>query len=568
LQEGIVKSPQRRYLVVATALSLFAGYVARSGNAAITTGGDLSAAVGVPYNGTDNPWSTDSLIVGNSAPGSMTIDAGYVVQNNAHGIIAYGSTASTSSVVVTGAGSSWTNSDFLNVGPSGTATLNITNGGTVSSKGGFVGGGNSAVTIGGGVGTSLWTTNKSPIHVGVAGIGKLDITGSGRVTSTGGYIGLNPGSSGAVTVDGAAGPAVWMSSSSIAVGGYGTGTLNVTSGGTVASVGGYIGEYDGSKGTVNVGGGIGLSSWTTGYLFVGNVGNGSLNIMGGGSVASSVAEIRYDSTVTVGGGAGPSQWALSSALDFSASSARLNIKAGGTVSALKIDDFPFFDPLVNFDGGTLRITSTDAASGKITLLAGGGSIDVPTAATKFTIAGAIGGSGGLTKTGQSVLGLTVANTYTGGTTVIEGMLTLSGATAKLGTGNVSIESSTAGSVLQIQSGVSNAIANTATLSLFDGSSGGSLSAGIAADLVPNRAYVDLGAGINETVSVLLLNGVAQGPGTYGSSISSATFKNDSFFAGSGVITVLIPEPASATLLLLGLVSLITCKRWQSNLAIR
>ena len=60
--------------------------------------------------------------------------------------------------------------------------------------------------------------------------------------------------------------------------------------------------------------------------------------------------------------------------------------------------------------------------------------------------------------------------------------------------------------------------------------------------------------------MLLFNGVAQGPGTYGSSTSSATYKNDNFFAGSGVITVLIPEPTAASLLLLGLAGLAARRR--------
>ena len=102
------------------------------------------------------------------------------------------------------------------------------------------------------------------------------------------------------------------------------------------------------------------------------------------------------------------------------------------------------------------------------------------------------GTGGLTKGGTGTMQLSGANTYSGGTSIAGGLLTLSGAAAKLGTGNVVLQASAAGSELQIQSGVSNAIANTATLSLFDNSSPGSgLSAGLAAAVVANRSYVDL-----------------------------------------------------------------------------
>ena len=200
-------------------------------------------------------------------------------------------------------------------------------------------------------------------------------------------------------------------------------------------------------------------------------------------------------------------------------------------------------------------------------LAQAGSVDLGSVTRTFTISdgtptvdvsilASITGTGGLTKAGAGTLQLSGADTYTGGTTLTGGMLTLSGAAAKLGPGNVTVQASAAGTALQIQTGVSNAIANTATLSLSDGILGfGADSLPGGAALVANRGYVDLGTGINETVNVLQLNGVTQGPGTYGSSTSSATFKNDNFFAGNGILTVLVPEPTSACLILLGLLPL-------------
>jgi uncharacterized membrane protein len=82
----------------------------------------------------------------------------------------------------------------------------------------------------------------------------------------------------------------------------------------------------------------------------------------------------------------------------------------------------------------------------------------------------------------------------------------------------------------IQAGVVNAIADTAVLSL----AGGNILA------TPDDGCVDLGAGVNEVVGVLLLGGVAQQPGTYGSTSSAATFKSNEFFSGTGTITV--PPP--------------------------
>jgi autotransporter-associated beta strand protein len=206
--------------------------------------------------------------------------------------------------------------------------------------------------------------------------------------------------------------------------------------------------------------------------------------------------------------------------------------------------------------GTAVIQSTGS-------LAQAGSIDLGSATRTFTITNGtptvdvsilapITGSAGLTKAGAGTLQISGAETYTGGTTISAGTLTLLGSTAKLGTGDVTLIASTGGSELQIQTGVANAIANTATLSLSSPAVG--LREAGAEALVANQSTVTLGTGINEVVKMLLLNGVTQGPGTYGSSASGATFKLNSFFSGSGMITVLVPEPTSSALLLLGLAS--------------
>jgi hypothetical protein len=100
----------------------------------------------------------------------------------------------------------------------------------------------------------------------------------------------------------------------------------------------------------------------------------------------------------------------------------------------------------------------------------------------------------------------------------------------LGTGDVTVDhtaSPTSIARLFIRSGVVDAIGDTATLSLAGGGTPG----------LADQGFVDVGAGINETVGGLKLAGVAQPAGTYGSSLSSATYTNDEFFAGSGIITV-------------------------------
>jgi len=111
--------------------------------------------------------------------------------------------------------------------------------------------------------------------------------------------------------------------------------------------------------------------------------------------------------------------------------------------------------------------------------------------------------------------LTGANTFSGGAEVEGGTLAVSGTSATLGAGDVTVT----GGALEISSGVANAIADTATLS------------------ISGTGIVNLGTGINDLIAALLLGGMTQVNGTYGSSASSATFKIDQFFAGMGIVTV-------------------------------
>jgi autotransporter-associated beta strand protein len=120
-----------------------------------------------------------------------------------------------------------------------------------------------------------------------------------------------------------------------------------------------------------------------------------------------------------------------------------------------------------------------------------------------------------------------ANTYAGGTLVDQGTLMVDGTNATLGLGNVTVDGTTAGTSgkLIINAGVAKAMSNLATLTLTGGGAAGSADFG----------YVELDA--NDTVGGLVLGGIAKAPGTYGSSSSTAMFKDDEYFAGSGVLTV-------------------------------
>jgi autotransporter-associated beta strand protein len=170
------------------------------------------------------------------------------------------------------------------------------------------------------------------------------------------------------------------------------------------------------------------------------------------------------------------------------------------------------------------------------------------AATRMVFANPVSGAGGLVvnsrpglpiRSGQLVLQTT--NAYSGGTTVEQGSLYLSSADSNAGSGGVFVSGditnadsalTTTGKLI-IEAGVTNGIANTAYLNLTGGGAPG----------VADQGSIELGPGVVEVVGGLMLGGIVVGPGTYGSSTSTALPTNpglanpDEFFAGDGIISV-------------------------------
>ena len=195
----------------------------------------------------------------------MTIQNGVVADSN-NGYL--GSNPGSVGVAnVDGAGSTWNTQD-LHVGESGSGTLNITRGGTVyvfpfnccfGSAPGSVG----VVTVDG---TGSMLRGAYDIHVGASGSGTLNITRGGAVNFFNScYLGDASGSSGTVTVDGS-GSTLLSSGGFLQVGGSGSGTLNITHGGTVSDGFGCVG---GSAGNVTVDGAGSMWTVAEGPLYVG-----------------------------------------------------------------------------------------------------------------------------------------------------------------------------------------------------------------------------------------------------------------------------------------------------------
>jgi T5SS/PEP-CTERM-associated repeat protein len=210
--------------------------------------------------------------------GTLTIRDGMAVTSK-NGYLGY-NVGAAGTAVVDGAGSKWDlASTNLYVGHFGTGVLNLTYGGLVKSDGSVYVGNNTGsagtVTVDG-AGSNL--TANSNLCVGYSGVGVLEISNGGSVTTRYGYLGNNSGSAGTVTVDGAGSMLTCNGNGSLKIGLDGAGVLAITNGGAVSSPSGSIN----SASTVTVDG-VG-SVWTcSGSVSI----SGVLNITNGGLVTAS-----------------------------------------------------------------------------------------------------------------------------------------------------------------------------------------------------------------------------------------------------------------------------------------
>ncbi|MEN3931772.1 autotransporter outer membrane beta-barrel domain-containing protein [Microvirga sp. W0021] len=279
------------------------GYLIISNGATVTsantTGYSTSSYIGnyatgaAVVTGAGSTWniigSTAYLYVGNFGNGTLTISDGGQVTSGMGVIGRYNQ--STSNVVVTGTGSSWTSTAGLTVGSAGTGSLLISDGGTVSNTYSHIGSsgqGNVVVTGAG----STWI-NTGALSVGGSGKGTLTISDGGQVTnSQGATIGTQVRGEGLVEVTGAG--SQWNNNGYLRVGENGTGSLVISDGGSVSNKSySMIGYSSNSQGTAVVTG-TGSHWNNNGYLRVGYSGTGSLFIADGGAVSNVQASIGYE----------------------------------------------------------------------------------------------------------------------------------------------------------------------------------------------------------------------------------------------------------------------------------
>ena len=382
-----------------------------------TIGGNIGVNVGavgeVFVSGT---WTSSSSLYiaakgggGSTGTGTLTVENGGTVTAT----VAYlgggsGGTQGTGNLVVKNNGLFETSTD-VQVGTYTNGRLTIESGGTVRSGQGSIG------VMANSTGTAsvagLWEMSKtvSPdLSVGHSGDGTLIIENSGTVQNRVGYIGRAAGAAGDVTVKN---NALWQNSAQIHVGSSGEGSLLIENGGTVTSVGlSDIGFSSTGTGNATVRG-----TWTnTGDMNVGRVGHGTLSVGAGGllNVASGTGTVFLAPSsnaatgvlniggAVVGGTPGTAEGAgvLNAAV--------VNGRVGATVT-----------PLVNFNH-TATAYEFENSAGQGIVIQGNTKVDVYAGTTS----------------------LTAASTYTAGTRVYAGTLLVNNASGSAtGTGAVQVD---------------------------------------------------------------------------------------------------------------------------------
>jgi T5SS/PEP-CTERM-associated repeat protein len=375
-------------LMVCVALSLLPG-LHPAARAAITWEGGVSPA-------DPTIWTLETNgNIGNTVSGTLRVDStdsvSHLLAND--GYIGYGSGV-TGAVTIEGGSSTWTTGDWLYVGYNGTGTLNIADGGAVSSQWGAIACWHDSVgsvTVNGS--GSTWTNSKDLSLGYLGGNGTLNIGGDASVVVVGGVF-VGPGyqspATGTISFDAGGGtltagalcasPSQLVGTGKIIAHGLvsdvdlrfdasndliqtrkfnelgqdisleldlatnpegnrclgagwkGTGSLTIQDAKSVASVGGEIASLRGSVGTATVDGSG--STWNVRYhLAVGEQGAGSLNVTGGGVVNCEWAEIA----------------------DSGYASGKVNVAGAGSIGCNVLD--------VGFGGsGILNITDGGAVS--------------------------------------------------------------------------------------------------------------------------------------------------------------------------------------------------------------
>jgi fibronectin-binding autotransporter adhesin len=284
------------------------------------------------------------------------------------------------------------------------------------------------------------------ITVGRAGTGTVSFDNADLRTQSG-VIGELSGSEGVVSIA----RTIWTNTGDVIVGQSGTGTLEMLEG-TLSSANGVVGEIAGSVGIVSMDGGAFPSGWGTANLSIGKQGNGTVNLghadisaatifigQSAGShgtvLADFAATITSAGNIYLGGNEnGPGGTGLLRLVDSAKLSASTTVV--WNTGTLEIKGTPRLMSGFNFVGGTLRTIGNSVFTSNATL--GNGGVILDSNGFNSTLSGTWSGMGGLTKINAGSVTMSVANTYTGPTTVNAGELIVNNTIAS----NVTVDGGT------------------------------------------------------------------------------------------------------------------------------
>ena len=360
----------------------------------------LNAGAGnnsVVVTGQGSSWNGGGdLFVGESGAGnSLVITNGGTVINGQvsyGGVIGLNTSANNNNVLVSGTGSTWSNSVNLTIGWNGANnTMAVMAGGQVMSAQGIVGdvsSNNRAEVTGTG---STWSNNGDLI-IGASGLSNSMVISNGATVANGqvnygGIIGLNAGANNnsvLVTETGSS----WNNSTNLTIGYDGSGNSMVVSGGASVVSGivnvegvllntggsGVIGLNAGSSNNTVLITGSG-SSWNNGgSLTISTAGTGnSLTIANGGSVSASsitiASQVGSSGTLNFGslGGSDTAGSLIGPGISFGSGSGTINFNQVDTLIGA---GFSGNGSLNQLGIGTTILTGTNTYSGTTTVSAG------------------------------------------------------------------------------------------------------------------------------------------------------------------------------------------------------
>ena len=247
-------------LLVGESVTISTGSATYSNIVLGSTAGDSNESFSVVNAGTIVDSANYILVGQNGSNNTMTVSGGASVADQAFTVVGLNATAADNSLLVTGTGSTWSSGGLV-IGDSGTGnSVSVEAGAGVASAGSGVAlgynvgsSGNSLVITG----TGSTLTDTSDLVVGFAGSDNSVVVSNGGTLTNGQYtyggvIGLNAGSTNnSVLVTGSG--STWNNSGALTIGSAGSGVLTIADGGSVSAAEVVIAAETSAVGTLNFG---------------------------------------------------------------------------------------------------------------------------------------------------------------------------------------------------------------------------------------------------------------------------------------------------------------------------